>query len=163
MQNLKLSGNALKGSRPVLSFSPEFDASDDRRLVKDVLTSVFTVQQGYPKSKPFIDHVLQFSIADDRVWLRNYQVVDGKGDDKLSLVEIGPRFCMQLVKIIQGCFSGQTVYVNERYVSPNVTRRAAREDHLRKAQKKRIAKEKSKQREGLAGPDDVFDTAFDEN
>ena len=32
--------------------------------------------RGHPKSKPFVDHVFQFSYCDRRIWFRNYQLVD---------------------------------------------------------------------------------------
>ena len=35
---------------------------------------VFATPKRHPKSKPFFDHVLSFSVADGRIWLRNYQV-----------------------------------------------------------------------------------------
>ena len=39
------------------------------------------------ESQPFIDHVLTFTIIDNKIWLRNYQIVEENG----SLAEIGPR------------------------------------------------------------------------
>jgi ribosome biogenesis protein BRX1 len=35
---------------------------------------VFATPKRHPRSKPFFDHVLSFSVADGRIWLRNYQV-----------------------------------------------------------------------------------------
>ena len=35
---------------------------------------VFATPKRHHKSKPFFDHVLSFSVADGRIWLRNYQV-----------------------------------------------------------------------------------------
>ena len=43
-------------------------------MLKEMLTHVFTVPQKHNKCKPFFDHVLVFSVADGRIWLRNYQV-----------------------------------------------------------------------------------------
>lgn len=36
---------------------------------------VFATPKRHHKSKPFFDHVIAFTIADGRVWLRNYQVL----------------------------------------------------------------------------------------
>jgi ribosome biogenesis protein BRX1 len=35
---------------------------------------IFAVPRRHHKSKPFFDHVLSFSVADGRIWFRNYQV-----------------------------------------------------------------------------------------
>ena len=39
-----------------------------------------------------------------------------------SLVEIGPRFVLNLVRIFKGSIGGQTLYENSNYVSPNEVR-----------------------------------------
>jgi hypothetical protein len=36
---------------------------------------VFGTPKEHRKSKPFHDHVFVFSIVDDHVWFRNYQVI----------------------------------------------------------------------------------------
>ena len=36
-----------------------------------------------------------------------------------SLVEVGPRFCLWLIKIFSGSFSGNVIYDNPNYKSPN--------------------------------------------
>lgn len=41
MEELKLTGNHLKGSRPVLSFSTNFEESAHWKLVKEMLTQVY--------------------------------------------------------------------------------------------------------------------------
>lgn len=35
---------------------------------------IFSTPCYHPKSKPFIDHILSFSIEDNRIWFRNFQV-----------------------------------------------------------------------------------------
>lgn len=40
-----------------------------------------------------------------------------KGD--ISLVEIGPRFCLTVIRIFDGSFGGPTVFENQEFVSPN--------------------------------------------
>ena len=38
--------------------------------------------EGHPKSKPFIDHVYNFSYVDGKIWFRNYQIVEESLDEK---------------------------------------------------------------------------------
>ena len=44
------------------------------QLLKELLTQTFATPRRHHKAKPFFDHVLSFTIADGRVWMRNYQV-----------------------------------------------------------------------------------------
>lgn len=74
MDELKLTGNSLKGSRHILSFDKNFDSAPHFQLLKEMFTQVYGVPKGSRRSKPFIDHVLSFSIVDNRIWFRNYQV-----------------------------------------------------------------------------------------
>ena len=74
MAELKLSGNHLKGSRPVLSFDSAFDQQPHLQLMKEMFTQSFATPRRHPKSKPFHDHVISFHFLDNRIWLRNYQV-----------------------------------------------------------------------------------------
>lgn len=74
MEELNFTGNALKGSRPILSFDATFDQTPAMKLVKEVLLHIFGVPKAARKSKPFVDHVLSFTIADGKIWFRNYQV-----------------------------------------------------------------------------------------
>ena len=87
MEGLKLTGNCLRGSRPILSFDPKFDEEPHWKLIKEMFTQIFGTPKSHPKSQPFIDHVLTFTIVDHKVWFRNYQIVEENG----TLAEIGPR------------------------------------------------------------------------
>jgi len=69
---LKLTGNCLKYSRPLLSFDKSFDELKHLTLMKEMLVHVFNVPKNHPKSKPFIDHVFAFTYYDGRIWFRNY-------------------------------------------------------------------------------------------
>ncbi|KAK7203431.1 Brix domain-containing protein [Myxozyma melibiosi] len=146
MAELNFTGNCLKGSRPLLSFGKEFDGSAHYRLVKELLVHIFGVPKTSRKAKPFVDHVLAFSIADGKIWFRNYQIAEsidttsdnkveeegaedkGKKSKKLavSLVEIGPRFVMTLISVIEGSFSGPLIYENKEFISPNAVRSEVR-------------------------------------
>ncbi|XP_020911448.2 ribosome biogenesis protein BRX1 homolog [Exaiptasia diaphana] len=86
MDELKLTGNCLKGSRPVLSFDKQFDKTPENQLLKEMFNQIFSTPNYHPKSKPFTDRVMTFSILDNkRIWVRNFQIVDEGG----TLLEIG--------------------------------------------------------------------------
>ncbi|AQK72194.1 ribosome biogenesis protein BRX1 homolog 1 isoform X1 [Zea mays] len=117
MEELKLTGNHLKGSRPLLTFSTNFDEQPHWKLVKEIITHIFATPKDHRKAKPFHDHVFVFSIVDGHVWFRNYQIsvphneidkVDKGGMDKMTLIEVGPRFCLNPIKIFGGSFGGPT-------------------------------------------------------
>lgn len=130
MEELQFTGNCLKGSRPVLSFDSAFEKQPHLRVVKELFTQTFGVPQGARKSKPFIDHVMSFSIVDGKIWIRNYQINEeeksavkaSEDDNELSLVEIGPRFVLTPIIIQEGSFGGPILYENKEFVSPNQVR-----------------------------------------
>ena len=74
MDELRLTGNAMLGSRPFLSFDQAFQCAPHTQLIQALLTDAFGTPRGHPKSKPFVDRVMAFSLADGKVWVRNYQV-----------------------------------------------------------------------------------------
>ena len=45
-----------------------------------------------------------------------------KGDTELSLVEIGPRFVLTPIVILESSFGGPVIYENKEFVSPNQIR-----------------------------------------
>ena len=89
-----------------------------------------------------------FTLADGKIWIRCYQISEteaskkqqkdgddaeavaamvqsatgGKGDNKISLVEIGPRFVLTPIVILEGSFGGPVIYENKEFVSPNQVR-----------------------------------------
>jgi ribosome biogenesis protein BRX1 len=74
MDELRLTGNCLKGSRPILSFDRSFDDEEGAphlRLAREMLAEAFATPRGHPKSQPFHDHVLSFGWADGRIWARH--------------------------------------------------------------------------------------------
>lgn len=130
MEELNFTGNCLRGSRPILSFDQRFDQSPHYQLIKELLLHSFGVPPAARKSKPFFDHVISFSIVDDKIWVRTYEIshsarnteeYDGEEED-ISLVEIGPRFVMTVILVLEGSFGGPKIYENKQYVSPNVVR-----------------------------------------
>mmetsp|Transcript_38771 Transcript_38771/g.116523 ORF Transcript_38771/g.116523 Transcript_38771/m.116523 type:complete len:371 (-) Transcript_38771:146-1258(-) len=180
MDELRLTGNCMKGSRPVLSFDSAFAERDDLRLIKSLFVDVFGTPRGHPKSKPFVDRVMAFYWADGKIWVRNYQIVRAAPEDALeahiakkahadgdtrttSLVEIGPRFVLDPVRIFRGSFGGQTLYMNDEFVSPNEVRAQEQavkgnvfEERLR--QKKRKKTRKAEMEERM--PDDPLAGVF---
>ena len=55
--------------------SKAFDSNPQNKLLKELFTQIFSTPNLHPKSKPFFDHVFNFSIVDNRIWFRNYQVI----------------------------------------------------------------------------------------
>ncbi|KAK4778942.1 hypothetical protein SAY86_006470 [Trapa natans] len=149
MEELKLTGNHLRGSRPILTFSSNFDNHAHWKLLKEMIIQIFGTPKGHHKSKPYYDHVFVFSIVDDHIWFRNYQIsVPHRESDKVSrgslekmtLVEVGPRFCMNPIKIFGGSFGGPTLYENPFYVSPNQIRALEKKQKVNTFAKKVKAK-----------------------
>ena len=155
MEELHFPGNCLRGSRPILSFSPHFATAPHLQVIKELLTHIFSVPKGARKSKPFIDHIMGFTIADGKIWIRCYQINETavsktdavlevpanasvatkepttkkpkgskseRGDTKISLVEIGPRFVLTPIVILESSFGGPVIYENREFVSPNQIR-----------------------------------------
>ena len=105
--------------------------------MKQLLIETFGTPSQHPKSKPFCDHVLSFNVADDKIWFRNYQVMSLKKlffhdiwfqivynrEDKdlndVEMIEIGPRFCLNLIKIFDGSLNGAVLYENPQFTNPN--------------------------------------------
>ena len=114
MGELKMTGNCLKGSRPLLSFDENFSKIPHYALLKELFTQIFGVPNHHPKSQPFFDHVYTFTVLDNRIWFRNFQILTEDG----GLAEIGPRFVLNPVKIFGGSFGGETLWDNSHYVSP---------------------------------------------
>uniref|UniRef100_A0A8C3LT48 Ribosome biogenesis protein BRX1 homolog n=1 Tax=Chrysolophus pictus TaxID=9089 RepID=A0A8C3LT48_CHRPC len=140
LAELKMTGNCLRGSRPLLSFDPTFDKEPHYALLKELFIQIFSTPQYHPKSQPFVDHVFTFTITDKRIWFRNYQIIE----EDASLVEIGPRFVLNLIKIFQGSFGGPTLYENPYYQSPNMHRRLIRLSMAAKFREKHQVKEVQK-------------------
>ncbi|KAF2490583.1 Brix-domain-containing protein [Lophium mytilinum] len=147
MEELHFTGNCLKGSRPILSFDAAFDKAPHLRVLKELFLHTFGVPKTSRKIKPFVDHVMGFTITDGKIWIRVYQInetapgkpkpaADGemevdpvpnpkKGkniETNISLVEIGPRVVMTPIVILEGSFGGPVIYENKEFVSPNQIR-----------------------------------------
>lgn len=58
MEELKLTGNHLKGSRPILTFASDFDTQPHWQLLKEIITQIFCT----PKSTGKQSHSLIMSL-----------------------------------------------------------------------------------------------------
>lgn len=168
MDELNFSGNCLKGSRPILSFDAAFEKSAHLRVIKELFIQSLGVPPKARKSKPFIDHVMGFTVADGRIWIRVYQISEteasketqengdasatGKlrrdGDPSLSLVEIGPRFVLTPIVMLESSFGGPVIYENKEYVSPNQIRADLRKSKAGRFNKRSEAIQEAKIRRG---------------
>ena len=71
MAELKMTGNCLRASRPLLSFDQNFTKDAHWQVMKELFTQIFGVPNHHPKSQPFFDHVFTFCIVDDKVTFCN--------------------------------------------------------------------------------------------
>ena len=136
MAELKMTGNCLAASRPILSFCPTFTKETHWTLMKELLVSIFGIPNQHPKSQPFFDHVFTFSIVDGKIWFRNYQIIEESG----SLAEVGPRMVLNPIKVFDGAFSGQTLWENANYVTPCAKRSMIKKMKAGKYQERIAAK-----------------------
>ena len=83
---------------------------------------------------------MSFSYCDGRIWFRNYQIIETQENkSELSLVEVGPRFALDIIRVFDGSFGGKTLFENPHYVSPNVVwnnnKKVRRDENLEKSSK----------------------------
>ncbi|EXJ91454.1 hypothetical protein A1O3_00002 [Capronia epimyces CBS 606.96] len=165
MAELGFGGNCLKGGRGMVVFDKSFDeqisGQEHRSLLREMLRGVFCVPpKGVRGMKPFIDRVIGIYGLDGKVWIRVYEIRESdhdkpskehvKGAD-VSLVEIGPRFVLTPVVILEGSFGGPVIYENKQFVSPNQLRRETRLRHAgRYASRQGGAQELAVKRKALA-------------
>ncbi|KAG6856371.1 hypothetical protein H0H87_005136 [Tephrocybe sp. NHM501043] len=176
MDELKMTGNCLKGSRGLLSFDKGFDDTEWGRLTKEVFTQIFGVPSTSRKAKPFIDHILTFSLLDSKIWFRNFQIIEKdplqpNGPPQTTLVEIGPRFVLTPIRIFEGAFGGATVFSNPgmyasihlintahlsctEFVSPTAVRSALRREQGQKYGQRKDAEAEGQRRKALRMRDD---------
>jgi ribosome biogenesis protein BRX1 len=108
--------------------------------------------------------------------VRNYQILEQQASNALeahlakkqsgqnqttSLVEIGPRFVLNPIRIFRGSFGGQTLYQNPDFVSPNEIRAAERRNKGSTYQdRKNQQKRRKVRKEELVLPEDPLDSVF---
>ena len=148
IDEMKLTGNCLKGSRAVLSFDAAFDDTPHLKLLKEMFTQIFGTPMGHPKSKPFVDHVIAFHWYDGAIFFRHYQVLNQNEQqftrdddiDKLILIEIGPRFSLVPIKAFEGSMGGETLWQNAAYIAPSKRRSRRYADFHSKREEKAARK-----------------------
>jgi ribosome biogenesis protein BRX1 len=131
LDELAFAGNCMIGSRPLLSFDASLSQSEHGKIMQELLTSVFGTPLSCRKARPYYDHVFQFGVADGRIWFRNYQIIEGAENaqlqvNEMSLVEIGPRFVLNPVKLFAGSFGGSTIWSNDHFKSGAAIRAESR-------------------------------------
>ena len=182
MAEVKMTGNSMKYSRPLLVFDAAFDQQPHLRLCKALLHQCLASPKGHPKVKPFIDHVLSFFIVDGRVWIRHYQIIYDQQTNidpataaaafsssstslpsNVQLVEIGPRLVLCPIRIFSGSFVGATLWENPDYVSPNALRAELKAARGREYSNRRLDTERTKQHKREARLDEnEVDTVFNQ-
>ena len=111
-----------------------------------------------------------------QIWVRNYQIVEEHAsnakeantekkltgsDMKTSLVEIGPRFVMNPIRVFRGSFGGQTLYQNSDFVSPNAIRAENNRGKGLEYESRKMHQKKRKEREeNIVVPEDPLDSVF---
>lgn len=82
-------------------------------------------------------------------------------EESTSLVEIGPRFVLNPIRIFRGSFGGQTLFQNPEFISPNEIRAIEKKrkgqsyEHRKASQRMRKSRE-----EEYVLPEDPLDTVF---
>lgn len=116
------------------------------------------------------------SILHNQIWVRNYQIMEeaaatakeAHAQKKLtgqthstSLIEIGPRFVLNPIRIFRGSFGGQTLWQNDEFVSPNVIRaQQKREKGEQYVRRKGAERSRKKRKEAIVVPDDPLADVF---
>ncbi|KAG6862096.1 hypothetical protein C0995_007226 [Termitomyces sp. Mi166 len=144
MDELKMTGNCLKGSRGLLSFDKGFDETEWGRLTKEVFTQ-----------------------ASSRSCIIEKDPLQPNGPPQTTLVEIGPRFVLTPIRIFEGAFSGATVfsnpgeaiyllrhrsaayYLRAEFVSPSAVRSALRQEKGHKYGQRKDAEEEGQRRKAM--------------
>ena len=128
LNEIKLIGNCIKYSRPLLSFDKSFEESPHLLLLKELFTQCFNSPRGHPKTRPFYDHQICFYNINNQIFIRVYQILNEikekftnqDQESKIQLLEIGPRFSLKLIRIFADSLGGKTLYLNKDYVAPGV-------------------------------------------
>ena len=90
MDELRLTGNCMKGSRPILTFDESFTRLGHLKVLRELFVDVFGTPRGHPKSKPFVDRIMAFYFADKKVSASFHKarvflcVTDYENDERMS-------------------------------------------------------------------------------
>ena len=158
---LRMVGNCLKYSRPLLHFDAEFDSVPHLRIARALLTNTFNTPRYHARSKPFVDHVVCFFVLAGKIYFRHYQIIE-QANGSFALTEIGPRFVMDPQVLLQGCVRGAVVWRSDTAVAPSEVRRTRKERALEKVKyNERLQMQGERHRTALPGPaPDPLDGVF---
>lgn len=111
-----------------------------------------------------------------QIWVRNYQILEQQASNAFeshqlqkvsgqtqatSLVEIGPRFVLQPIRIFRGSFGGQTLFQSPDFVSPNEIRALRMKSKGRSYEDRKESERERKERKSqLVLPADPLDSVF---
>lgn len=165
MGELGFGGNCLRGGRGIVIFDKSFEdnfekGGEYKPLVREMLAGVFCVPaKGVRGMKPFIDRVIGIFGLDGKIWIRVYEIREaekkqaevGRDASDLSLVEIGPRFVLTPIVILEGSFSGPVLFENKEFVSSNQLRSEARIRRAGKYARRRGEAEERVMKKGSLG------------
>lgn len=116
---------------------------ENMTLIREMLRGIFCVpSKGVRGMKPFIDRVVGIYGLDGKIWIRVYELREGAKEaatpeeqkladgaeiaSGIKLIEVGPRFVLTPIVILEGSFGGPVIFENKMYVSPNMVRRETR-------------------------------------
>ncbi|TNJ27333.1 Ribosome biogenesis protein Brix [Giardia muris] len=144
---LRFRGNFRRFTRPVLSFSHDFNEKIELRICKELFKRVFSTPYLHHKSAPFVDHVIAFRVREDGISIdvRVYSITANdnvKGCDPESLEETGPSFTLIPFMILSAVMAGDVLWTNPNFVSPGQRMKILREQE----QQKKISRMKAVER-----------------
>jgi ribosome biogenesis protein BRX1 len=134
----------------------------------------------YPRNMAFSQIIVVFLFCFDflktQIWVRHYQIVEQKAEnaseahrlkkqlgvnESTSLVEIGPRFVLEPIKVFRGSFGGQTLYNNTKFTSPNAVRALAKKQAGDTFAHRQATQQIRKERDAsIIVPTDPLDSVF---
>ena len=178
MDEIKLLGNCIKFSRPLLSFDESFNKEPYLLLIKEIFCQCFNSPKGHPKTKPFYDHQICFYQINNKIFFRCYQILNElkekftneDQEDKIQLLEIGPRFSLTLIRIFSDALGGKTLYKNLSYFSPgillkkkafNFKNRKMKENEVKRKLNEKIENEHKKVNKWMGNNDSLEEDEID--
>lgn len=164
---MRYQGNFHRFTRPILSFSHEFDQLEkyELRIIKELMKRIFATPHLHHKSVPFVDHVIAFRVREDGISIdfRVYSIQQNtsikQGADQYSLVETGPSFVLIPFQILSSVMCGDILWRNKNYVGPGERAKQQRAREFRQQQQKIREKEIYSQRDKTL-PVDPIDLAL---
>lgn len=165
VDELNSTGNFTFGTRPLLSFDPGFSRTAHGKMMQSMIADIFGTPAGHKRGDrhDFFDHVFHFADLDGRLWFRSYQITDAVAStlEGLSLKEIGPRFVLQPVVMLEGSFRGRVIWSNSDFKSPASHRLLKRLQSSSKFAHRKTSQAQTKQRKLDAFlSDDEFEKGF---